>query len=98
MVYDLAQFEPAEIAVFNTDLYTGTDAFAVGYREDKDTVFGPGSAMNDLIVNHDLRFDFTFLQRLQQAYLLTAHGRTAEVLSLTPDQYVRALETGSALR
>ncbi|WP_170228493.1 tetratricopeptide repeat protein [Nesterenkonia populi] len=98
MVYDLAQFEPAEIAVLNTDLYTGTDAFAAGYRDTKDTVFGPGSAMNDLIVNHDLRFDFTFLQRMQDAGLLTAHGRTAEVLALTPDEYVHALETGSALR
>ncbi|GAB3845851.1 hypothetical protein [Nesterenkonia populi] len=98
MVYDLAQFEPAEIAVLNTDLYTGTDAFAAGYRDTKDTVFGPGSAMNDLIVNHDLRFDFTFLQRMQDAGLLTAHGRTAEVLALTPDEYVHALDTGSALR
>lgn len=95
MCYDLLQFDPAEICLFNTDFYTGQ--FTVGYREASDTVFGPGSVMNDLIVNHDLSFDFTFTQALRQADVLTAAGKAAEVLSLSLDEYLQRLEQAENL-
>ncbi|WP_044495910.1 tetratricopeptide repeat protein [Nesterenkonia massiliensis] len=97
-IYDILQFEPAEIAVFNSDMYTGLDPFAAGYREAKDTSYGPGSIMNDLIVLHDLLFDFKYLQGLQATGIITLHGRSAEVGALTPEEYVHAIETGGALR
>ncbi|GAA4915372.1 hypothetical protein GCM10025790_08030 [Nesterenkonia rhizosphaerae] len=97
-IYDLLQFEPAEIAVFNSDMYTGLDPFASGYRDAKDTSFGPGSIMNDLIVLHDLLFDFRYLNWLRSTGVVTLHGRTAEVGAMTEEQYIRAIETGGALR
>ncbi|WP_022872417.1 tetratricopeptide repeat protein [Nesterenkonia alba] len=98
MIYDLLQFHPAEIAVFNTDLYSGTQAFGAGYRQAKDFGFGPHSALNDLVVSHDLLFDFRFLTTLHRAGLLTAHGRVAEVLAMSETDYITAVETGGALR
>lgn len=97
-IYDLLQFEPAEIAVFNSDMYTGSQAFGTGYREQKDFAFGPGSAMNDLLVNHDLCFDHKFLKWLHRTGVLTLHGRTAEVGEMTSAQYTAALDSGGALR
>lgn len=96
-VYDILQFEPAEICVFNSDMYTGTDAFAAGYRDSKDYEFGPGSVLNDLIMSHDLKFDFKLLKQLQEAGILTAQGKSAEVLELSPQEYVDVLEAGGAL-
>lgn len=96
-VYDILQFEPAEICVFNSDMYTGTDAFAAGYRDSRDYEFGPGSVLNDLIMSHDLKFDFKLLKQLQAAGILTAQGKSAEVLELSPEAYVRTLEAGGAL-
>lgn len=95
--YDILQFAPAEIGIFNTDMYTGTDAFAAGYRDAKDIGFGPGSIMNDLIVNHDLLFDFKYMKSLESTGLLKTYGKAAEVLRMTPEEYVHALETGGAL-
>lgn len=97
-IYDIMQFQPAEIAVFNSDMYTGLDPFAAGYRDAKDVGFGPGSIMNDLIVLHDLLFDFKYLGWLHQAGVVTLHGKSAEVGALTPEQYVEAIESGGALR
>lgn len=98
IAYDLLQFAPAEIGIFNTDMYTGTDAFAAGYRDAKDVSFGPGSIMNDLIVNHDLLFDFKYMKALESSGLLKTYGKAAEVLEMTPEKYVEALETGGALK
>lgn len=97
-IYDLLQFEPAEIAVFNSDMYTGAHAFGTGYRDQKDYGFGPGSAMNDLMVNHDLAFDHRFLQWMHSTGIVTLHGRTAEVAAMTSPQYTAALDSGGALR
>lgn len=96
-VYDILQFEPAEICVFNSDMYTGTDAFAAGYRDSRDYEFGPGSVLNDLIMSHDLKFDFKLLKQLQTAGILTAQGKSSEVLELSPQEYVELLEAGGAL-
>lgn len=97
-IYDLLQFEPAEIAVFNSDMYTRLDPFAAGYRDAKDTAFGPGSIMNDLIVLHDLLFDFRYLKGLQSTGIVTLHGRVAEMGAMSDDEYIRAIESGGALR
>lgn len=96
--YDILQFAPAEIGIFNSDMYTSGDAFAEGYRPDKDQGFGPGSIMNDLIVNHDLKFDFKYMQALQRTGIVRAYGIVEEVLSLTSGEYVAALESRGALR
>lgn len=97
-IYDLLQFQPAEIAVFNSDMYTGSQAFGAGYRQQKDFVFGPGSAMNDLLVNHDLCFDHKFLKWMHSTSVITLHGRTAQVGQMTSAQYLAALDSGGALR
>lgn len=92
--YDVLQFAPAEIGIFNTDMYTGNDAFASGYRDDKDIGFQPGSIMNDLIVNHDLKFDFKYMKSLEATSILKTYGKAAEVMALTPEEYVHAMEAG----
>lgn len=96
--YDVLQFAPAEIGIFNTDMYTGNDAFASGYRDDKDIGFQPGSIMNDLIVNHDLKFDFKYMKSLEATSILKTYGKAAEVMALTPEEYVHAMEAGGALK
>lgn len=96
--YDILQFAPAEIGIFNTDMYTGTDAFASGYRDAKDIGFKPGSIMNDLIVNHDLLFDFKYMRSLEATGILTLHGKAEEVGQMDPQDYVKAMEAGGALR
>lgn len=96
MAYDLLQFEPAEICVFNADLYTGNSMFTTGWRQG-DT-FGPYSHINDIVVSHDVKSEFKFMRALMDTGLVTAQGRAAEVLSQTPEEYVRAVEEAGVLR
>lgn len=95
MVYDLLQFCPNEIAIFNSDFYTGGGEFAEGYREKRS--FGPGSFMNDLVVVHDLLTDFKFTQAMLATGHVTAHGRAAQVLALDPWSYLRQVEHAGVL-
>ncbi|WP_062381535.1 tetratricopeptide repeat protein [Demequina pelophila] len=98
MIYDLLQFDPAEISVFNSDLYTGGAAFAPGYRDTQDSRIGAHSIMNDLIVAHDLRFDFGYLKGLRDAGVISAQGIVSEVLDLSADQYVDRVNEAGTLR
>ncbi|MFC6384094.1 hypothetical protein ACFP47_08520, partial [Nesterenkonia lacusekhoensis] len=64
MVYDLLQFEPSEICIFNSDFYTGARMFSEGWRPvDR---FGPGSHINDIVAAHDIKADFEFTQALMK--------------------------------
>lgn len=96
MAYDLLQFQPEEICVFNSDLYTGNSMFTTGWRHG-DT-FGPYSHINDIVVSHDVKSEFKFMQALMSTGIVTAQGRAAEVLSQTPDEYVKAVEDAGVLR
>lgn len=96
MAYDLLQFEPAEICVFNSDLYTGNSMFTTGWRHG-DT-FGPYSHINDIVVSHDVKSEFRFMKALMSTGVVTAQGRAAEVLAQTPEEYVRAVEEAGVLR
>lgn len=96
ITYDLLQYDPAEICLFNTDMYTGDNAFAAGYRNEQKGL-APGSVLNDLIISHDLKTDFKLFKAMQASGVLTARGVTKEVLDLTPDEYVAKLEQGGAL-
>lgn len=96
MAYDLLQFEPAEICVFNSDLYTGNSMFTTGWRQG-DT-FAPYSHINDIVISHDVKWEFKFMKALMSTGIVTAQGRAAEVLAQTPDEYVRAVEEAGVLR
>ncbi|WP_022872416.1 hypothetical protein [Nesterenkonia alba] len=93
ILYDLLQFRPAEINLMHADFYAGSAAFASGYRQAA-TGFGPRQAINDLVMMHDLRYEFTITQQLVTAGLVTAHGTAAEVLSLEEETYLTRLENG----
>lgn len=54
--------------------------------------------MNDLIVNHDLKFDFKYMKSLEATGILKTYGKAAEVLAMTPEKYVHAMEAGGALK
>lgn len=95
MIYDLLQFRPEEIAIFNSDFYTGSGEFAEGYRKKRS--FAPGSFMNDLVVVHDLLTDFRFTQAMLKTGRVTAKGRAAEVLEMTPEEYLRQVEAAGVL-
>ncbi|WP_120004310.1 hypothetical protein [Nesterenkonia muleiensis] len=95
MIYDLLQFRPKEIAIFNSDFYTGAGEFAEGYREKRS--FGPGSFMNDLVVVHDLLTDFKFTQAMLRTGRVTAHGRSKKVLSRDPLDYLHDVEKAGVL-
>ncbi|WP_146339456.1 hypothetical protein [Nesterenkonia sp. NBAIMH1] len=93
ILYDLLQFAPAEVGLFHADFYAGTGTFTAGYRHQENT-FGPHSALNDLVMMHDLGYEFRFVQRLLRAGTITAHGTAAEVLGLSEDEYLGRLESG----
>lgn len=95
MAYDLLQFQPEEICVFNSDLYTGNSMFTTGWREGN--TFGPYSHINDIVVSHDVKSEFRFMKALMATGVVTAQGRAAEVLEQTPDEYVRAVEDAGVL-
>jgi tetratricopeptide (TPR) repeat protein len=97
IIYDLLQFEPAEISLYNIDFYAGTEAFAAGYRDPKDTAMAQNSLLNDVFASHDLKKDFEFTQRLTRNGIVKASGVTAKLLGLTPDAYVERLEKSSSL-
>lgn len=96
MTYDLLQFRPAEIAIFNSDFYTGSQMFTAGWRpQDR---FGPGSHINDIVAAHDIRFDFAFTQALMKTGTVTAQGQAAEVLAMSVSEYEAAVEAAGVLR
>lgn len=96
ILYDLLQFAPEEVALFNADFYAGEEVVARGYRDDA-LSFGPHSQANDPVAMHDLSFEFRFTQRLARSGLITPHGAAAEVLSLTEQEYLDRLESRSPL-
>lgn len=98
IAYDLLQFDPSEICLFNVDFYAGSSPFTRGYRDGVDVAFGPGSILNDLVLVHDLRSDFAFMKSLKNSGRLTARGVAQEVLSLSTEEYLQKLESESGLR
>ena len=95
MAYDLLQFQPEEICVFNSDLYTGNSMFTTGWRQGN--TFGPYSHINDIVVSHDVKSEFRFMKALMGTGIVTAQGRAAEVLEQTPEEYIRAVEDAGVL-
>lgn len=98
ITYDLLQFDPAEICLFNVDFYAGSSPFTTGYRDGVDVAFGPGSILNDLVLVHDLRSDFAFMKAVQNTGRLTSRGIAERVLELSTDEYLQKLENESGLR
>lgn len=98
MVYDVLQFAPEEICIFNIDFYTGLNAFSEGYRPPTDQGFGPGSIMNDLVIAHDMWFEFRLIQAMMATGRVKAAGVAEEVLGLSDEQYLQRLDSSPALR
>lgn len=90
MLYDLLQFAPADICLFNVDFYSGTKPYEAGYRAAR----SPAQARFPVALfnSHDLRADFLFTRHLREAGLITAVGVSADILDLNFDQYVDLLE------
>lgn len=96
IIYDLLQFAPAEIGIFNADFYASAQLLTAGYRDDAAT-FGPHSQLNDPVVMHDLAFEFRLTQKWARTGLIVPHGAAAEVLELNEEQYLRRLEEHNPL-
>lgn len=92
IIYDVLQFDPAEIGLFHADFYAGEQAYSQGYWEAQHVGFGPHSKMNDVITAHDLDSDFQLMQAFAATGRLTAHGASAEVMALEKDEYLRRVE------
>jgi len=92
MIYDVLQFSPQEVKVFNTDLYTGNAAFAKGYRDAKDVSLTANSLLNDLFRSHDLRAEFSLFKTLRDNAVISTAGRLSSILELDPPGYLRLLE------
>ena len=96
IVYDLMQFAPKEIVLYNVDFYSGASAYAAGYRSP--VTEGPGSSfLNDMLVVHDLRAEFELMQSFRRTGLFTGRGVVEEVLNLGAEEYVQLLQTRSVL-
>ena len=98
ILYDVVPFEPAEIRIFNVDLYTGTKAFAKGYRQPKDEQLAADSILNDLFRAHDLRAEFDLMRALFLNGVFTANDMTADILNLSTAAYLQRLERSTAFR
>ena len=93
IMYDLLQFQPAQVSLFHADFYAGQHAAVPGYRAGYGG-FGPYAATNDVVVMHDLAYEFRSMQKLMSTGLMTARGAAAEVLDLDEQNYLRRLEQG----
>lgn len=96
ILYDLIQFEPKEIGLFHADFYAGKQTFTPGYREGSE-VFAPGAAINDLVIVHDLAYEFRCTKWFMKTGLITPYGASAEVLALNEGEYLSRLDNESAL-
>lgn len=97
ILYDVLQFHPAQVSLFNMDFFSGQKAFGKGYREEKDQQMGPYSIVNEVVLAHDLAFEHRLTKAMAASGVLDAKGVAGEVLALTEDQYIARLETSSAL-
>lgn len=98
ILYDVIPFEPSEIRIFNVDLYTGTKAFATGYRDPKDEHIAADSILNDLFRAHDLRAEFDLMRALFLNGVFTANDLTANILNLSTPEYLSLLDSSKAFR
>lgn len=98
ILYDLLQFGPAEIGLYNIDFFSGQTAFSTGYRPPKDQGLGPYSIVNEIILAHDLAFEHRLTRAVEAAGVLQAHGVAGEVLALTEEEYISRLEISPALQ
>lgn len=93
IIYDLLQFQPAQISLFHADFYAGQHAAVPGYRAGYGG-FGPYAATNDVVVMHDLAYEFRVVQRFMGTGLITGRGAAAEMLELDEQAYLQRLEQG----
>lgn len=98
IAYDVLQFEPAEVSVFNMDFYTGQRAFGSGYRDAKDQGLGPYSIVNEILLVHDLVSEHRMAKAMAATGTFNAKGVAGEVLALDEDEYLNKLETSPALQ
>ena len=98
ILYDVLQFAPAEIGLFNIDFFSGQTAFGAGYRQGKDAGLGPYSIVNEIILAHDLVFEHRLTKAIAATGLLRGHGVVADVLGLSEQAYIQRLEESPALR
>ncbi len=97
ILYDVLQFHPAQVSLFNIDFFSGQKAFGKGYRPAKDQQMGPYSIVNEVVLAHDLAFEHRLTKAMAASGVLDAQGVAGEVLGLTEEQYIQRLETSSAL-
>lgn len=98
ILYDVLQFNPAEVGLFNIDFFSGQTAFSKGYREAKDQAMGPYSIVNEIVLAHDLVFEHRLTRAMARTGVLTAHGVAADVLGLSEAAYIQRLETSPAVQ
>ncbi|GAA1145859.1 tetratricopeptide repeat protein [Nesterenkonia lutea] len=97
ILYDVLQFHPEQVSLFNIDFFSGQKAFGKGYRPVKDQQMGPYSIVNEVVLAHDLAFEHRLTKAMAVSGVLDAKGVAGEVLALTEEQYIQRLETSSAL-
>lgn len=97
ILYDILQFGPREIGLFNIDFFSGQTAFSKGYRETKDQAMGPYSIVNEIVLAHDLVFEHRFTKAIAATGLLEAKGVAGQVLALSEADYLDKLENSPAV-
>lgn len=98
ILYDVLQFQPAEVGLFNIDFFSGQTAFSKGYREQKDQAMGPYSIVNEIVLAHDLVVEHRLTQAMAATGVLRAYGVAGEVLGLSEAEYVEKLESSPAVK
>ena len=97
ILYDVLQFEPAKIGLFNIDFFTGQRAFGAGYREAKDSGLGPYSIVNEIILAHDLVFEHRLVKAMTSSDVLTGHGVAGQVIGMSEQEYLQSLTDSPAM-
>ena len=98
ILYDLLQFGPAEVGLYNIDFFSGQTAFSKGYRPARDQGLGPYSIVNEIILAHDLVFEHRMTRAVEATGVLRARGVAGEVLALSEEEYISRLESSPALQ
>lgn len=93
IVYDVVRYSPAAIKVFNIDFFLSPEAYRPGYLADYAVKAVEQGYLKVLgAFGHDFLADFCFTKAMYDSHLLDVDANIREILGLSPDEYLAALD------
>jgi tetratricopeptide (TPR) repeat protein len=92
IVYDVLRYGPKAIKVFNINFFLSPTAYRPGYLLDEHVFESQGLVQPLAAFGHDFLSDFVFTQEMARHRLIETDADVAQLLTLSPEQYLRALD------